>query len=368
MPAEAVEQWLGSGIPACIRHKYLHPVEHTLLRGSPLFIQRGQAGALIVRATDGGGWIIKKFHQGKTIERNYLQQVTSILPRHEGFRSGTQRTILARGDLKQENGSHHSASLDQWLDGTILMPRNDGIDWAALADRTRDGDVSLDRCTRLTLARGLAVLIDQLEGTQASHRDLSSSNVFICVRTCQVSLIDFDSLYHPTLQMPKATTCGTVGYTAAFAWRNGNLEPGTSWRPYADRVALALLIVEFLILEKDAPLTAEGGMFQQDELCDRSGPGIQSALSRLKASFPRAASMFEATLQSDTYAACPSPKDWIAACDAMGGRAVQPPSLAEVEALPTDYFEKQLARRKPGAQLWPAPSLADLPMPAVQLP
>jgi serine/threonine protein kinase len=156
-----------------------------------------------------------------------------------------------------------------------------GVDWAALADALREGKAELDPPQRIALCRGLAQLVQALEAAQCAHRDLSSSNVFIEPATLALALIDFDSLFHPSLTMPANTTCGTLGYTAPWAWRQDQLSGAATWSPAADRYALAILCAEFLLMDVGAALTAEGGMFDQDELRARQGPGVSAALARL---------------------------------------------------------------------------------------
>ncbi|NLX15202.1 MAG: serine/threonine protein kinase [Phycisphaerales bacterium] len=373
MPAEVMEQWLRSGKAAQINGGAFFPLEHGQWKGIPLSIQRGQAEAFILVDPAANRWILKKFHQQRGLERPYLMAISILLPREEGFKSGTERQILSAGMLHKQRGAHYCKALDHWLNGTILMPRIQGMDWAALADELRDGSRQLDRSQRIALCRNLSRLIRLLEAHQCSHRDLSSGNVFIDLQTFAVYLIDFDSLYHPSLSIPAATTCGTVGYTPPYAWRGGDLNPRVSWCPRADRYALTLLIVEFLILGPGAVLTAEGGMLNQDELRTRSGRGLNAIKNSLKTDYPEAVAMFEATLRSGNFDQCPSPEDWIGFCDRVTGPAIKPPPLDDLETIAPDYFDRLLMKRRPVAVLWPAPRLEDLPgfelpMPAVNIP
>ncbi len=363
MPAEVVEEWLVSRKPAQINGRLLRPVEHRGLSGTPLSIQKGQAEAFCLVDENGERWILKKFHSGRSLDRCYLETISSLLPQHNGFISGTHRQILSSESLDKAAGKHHSNQLAQWLDSTILMPQIDGLDWGSLADDLRDGTLELDNAQRVAMCRSLCRLALLLEKNNAAHRDLSSGNVFIHTNDWSVSLIDFDSLYHPGLTMPKATTCGTVGYAPPYAWQAGVLDASATWTPLADRYALGLLSVEFLILGKGAPLSAEGGMFDQDELRDGNGKSIEIARKGLSSEFPEANRLLEVVIDSSSFEECPSPQDWLAVCD---GSQVQPPQLIEMPAV-DDYFEEILRRQRPAVPLWPAPRLSDMPSVDVQL-
>jgi serine/threonine protein kinase len=327
----------------------------------PLSVQRGQAEVFILKAEDGTTWILKRFHPGRTLDRRYLLSVQSLVPRADGFASGMDRRLLQPGDLQREPNCYYAGALTQWLDGTILMPRIPGVDWSSLADEIREGQAKLGRMERLLLCRNLAGLVAQLEQTGGAHRDISSGNVFILPGAWQVSLIDFDSLFHPSLAMPVTTTCGTMGYVAPFTWRNGAPDPQASWCPFADRYALSILCAEFLILDKGSPLTADGGMFDQEELKWRSGMGLANALARLNTEFPGAAPLFQQALQSSRFNQCPSPEDWHQFCVSTGRAAIAPPRLDDMEQVGDDFFQQILAKRCPPPPVWPAPSLSDLP-------
>jgi len=167
--------------------------------------------------------------------------------------------------------------------------------------------------------------------------------------------------------MPAATTCGTEGYTPAFAWRNGAPSPAATWCPHADRFALALLIVEFLVLGRNAPLGAEGGMFDQEALRMRVGTCIGHATANLRREFPDALALFEAAIRARNCDTCPAPADWIRFCNRLLGCSATPPPLTDIESVPIAYFEQILRHRRPAAPAWPAPRLADLPDAPVKL-
>ena len=65
MSNEVVEKWLKSHKFAQVNGKRLRPLEHTLLKGTPLSVQKGQAEAYWVSDENGQNWILKKFNNGK---------------------------------------------------------------------------------------------------------------------------------------------------------------------------------------------------------------------------------------------------------------------------------------------------------------
>ena len=358
MPAEEAEEWLVSRKASEISGKLLRPVEHNGLSGTPLSIQKGQAEVFWLIDEDGNSWVLKKFHTGRRPETAYLETVSSLLPQHDGFMCGTSREVLSSASLGKATGTYHSRKLSRWLDGTILMPQINGLDWASLADDLRDGMLTVDKAQRLAICRSLSELVLLLEQIDGAHRDLSSGNVFINMNDSSVSLIDFDSLYHPSLAMPKVTTCGTVGYAPPYAWQAGVLDAAATWTAGADRYALAILTVEFLILSEASPLSGEGGMFDQDELRTVSGKSIEIARKALSSEFSEAVRPFEGAISSSNFDDCPSPQDWLAVCSSV---QVEPPRLIDVPAVEADYFERILRRQRPAEPLWPAPQLSDMP-------
>jgi len=146
------------------------------------------------------------------------------------------------------------------------------------------------------------------------------------------------------------------------------LDAGRTWCAGADRFALAILLVEFLVLDKGAPLAAEGGMFRQDELCARSGHAVDLAREGLKRDYPAALPLFEAAIGSNDFADCPSPEDWNQFFDTIPEAPARPPRLTQLETIAPDFFERLLKKRRPAAPIWPAPRLDEMPMDELHLP
>ena len=368
MPScEPVEGWLLRGDSALIGPRRLKPVEHPYAKGKPLSSQKGQAEVFFLIDEYSNWWVLKKFRPTCALDLNYLVTVTSVLPGEPGFVCGTERQILRTGMLQKTRGHHYSKDLDRWLEGTVLMPRVEGLDWECLADDLRSGEVALTPLQRLTLCRNLTRLIGVLEAHRCAHRDLSCGNIFIEIQLGNVVLIDFDSLFHPSLAMPNVTTCGTAGYTPAYMWTGDNLDARRSWCEGADRYALALLNTEMLLVGNGTVATGEGGIFDQDELRNRSGNGIDAMAAELKARYPQAAALLLQAIHSRTPADCPSPAAWNSLFQGVPTGTAGLPSLADLPD-PADRIAELLARTRQAAPLWPAPSLRDVPAAIPQLP
>jgi len=367
MAAEEMGEWVQDRRYAVVNQKRVKPIEHNRLKGKPLSSQKGQAEAFFL-VDDKGNWLVlKKFHRGRTPDRKYLIEVGSLLPRDPGFACGTDRQILSKGTLAKTKGCYYSAELDRWLDNTVMMPKLNGLDWTAVVDDVRNGTMSLDTMQRFALCRNLTKLVELLEDNHSSHRDLSCGNVFIDTQTWEVCLIDFGSFYHPSLPMPKVTTCGTEGYTAAYAWDNGNLDASKTWCRGADRYALSLLNTEFLLVTKGTEATAEGGIFDQNELKSRCGRGISSIIGKLKAQYPPAAQLLQRAISSGNCKDCPSPDEWNGFFK-TAGVAAAPVSLADMPEPSAARISGILSRCRPAAPLWPAPALHEMPAKTPQIP
>lgn len=328
MPARVVDFWLLKKNWYSMGRVQLRPVAHPRMPDSPLSIIRGQAEAFFFEAPDGSRWILKKFHGTREPEWAYSRRIARLLPKQRGFESGFRRRFIRKKAL-----GGLPPSLAQWAEGAILMPRLTGVDWACLADQVREGVLGLHRTQRLALCRNLATLVRALEARGTSHRDLSCGNVFIDPASLDVHLIDWDSLYHASLAMPANTTCGTAGYTAPFAWVDGNPHAEPLWNPHSDRFALAITCVEFLVMHRGAPSQEDGGLFPQEELTARRGRSLDLVLTLL-GEFPPAVSLFQAALHAPDAASCPSPDDWLRVLDEVTPRPVPlVSSVSETEFL-----------------------------------
>lgn len=359
MPAEILNNWLKSGKPAALDGQLLRPLQHPKMPGMPLVVQRGQANALFCRAENNTPWIIKKFLPGRGPDATYLGAVAALLPAHPGFAAGKGRRILQARDLQKAHGAYFTKELQEWIGGTVLMPRIAGTDWAGLADDVRSGDLQLEVNQRISLVRNLSALAKLLEDHRCAHRDFSCTNVFIVLQTGSVCLIDFDTLYHPSLIMPRKSPSGTPGYIAPFVWRNGLQSVDATWHPHADRFALALLNVEFLVLDRGTPLHGDGGMFPQAEIRTRQGRHLAMAMQRLRAMCPGALPLFEAAISSRSYDDCPAPEDWTRCCSTT--TTVSVPSCPVMGNVDFGFDARTLQRKR-------LPGLDELPWEPIVLP
>ena len=356
---DVAKAWLVSKKRIPIEGVRLLPEENTYLPNHPLVSARGQAKAYYLRDESKRTWILKKFLPGRHPDAAYIKAIQALIPPCAGFESGYQRRVLSPASVAKKELP--SAEFPTWIDNTILMPRVKGSDWAWLADKVRDGTIELKREQRLLMCQNLNQKLSILEKNDLSHRDLSSTNVFIDTNTWDVHLIDWDSLYHPSLSIPPSTTFGTNGYIAPFVRVNGSEDSRLTWRAGSDRFSLAILNVEFLTVERGSPVTGDGGLFDQDEIFRLKGTGINGITDRLKRNFPVAFQVFDKTLRAQSFAACPSPEEWM-------GIETTPtaPSLKDVYDPQTDFL-KFLHRLQQRVEI-PAPKLSELEEPQYRRP
>lgn len=359
---DVARAWLASKKRVSIEGVRLLPEENTYLANHPLVSARGQAKAYYLRDESKRTWILKKFLPGRHPDTAYIKAIQALIPACAGFESGYQRRVLSPASVATVAAKElPSAEFPTWIDNTILMPRVKGSDWAWLADKVRDGTIVLKREQRLLMCQNLNQKLSILEKNELSHRDLSSTNVFIDTDTWDVHLIDWDSLYHPSLTIPPHTTFGTNGYIAPFVRVNGSEDGSVTWRAGSDRFSLAILNVEFLTVERGSPLTGDGGLFDQDEIYRLGGAGINEITDRLKRNFPVAFQVFDKTLRAQSFTASPGPEEWM-------GIETTPtaPSLKDVYDPQADFL-KFLHRVQPHIEI-PAPKLSELEEPQYRRP
>ena len=233
-PTDVAQTWLKSKRCASIEGINLSPQENSFLPGNPLVVARGQAQAFYLHDESKRVWILKKFLPGRNPDAHYVKAIHALIPQHEGFESGYQRKVLSRASVAAS--SLPSADFPSWIENTILMPLVRGSDWANVADKVRAGKINLTSEQRLLLCRNLSEKVSILERSNVSHRDLSSTNVFVDTNTWNLHLIDWDSIFHSSLTFPPNTTFGTNGYVAPFVRVNGSEDPHISWTCGADHI------------------------------------------------------------------------------------------------------------------------------------
>jgi serine/threonine protein kinase len=322
-PSDVAQVWLLSKKRASIEGIDLLPEENVYLRGNPLVVARGQAQAFYLRDAAKRVWILKKFLPGRNPDAQYVKAIQALVPPHTGFESGYQRKVLSRASVAAS--SLPAADFSAWLENTILMPRVEGSDWAYIADKVREGKIRLTPEQRLLLCRNLSEKVGILESNRLSHRDLSSTNIFIDTNTWDVHLIDWDSLYHPSLTIPPNTTYGTNGYIAPFVRVNGTEDARITWASGADRFSMAVLNIEFMTVEQNSAVTGDGGLLNQDEIYNLGGSGISKITGDLRRNFSDALGLFDRTLRAKNFDECPAPDEWRAL-----GAGVTAPSLKDI--------------------------------------
>jgi hypothetical protein len=302
-----LKDWLMSGQPAVIDGLALRPQPHSPGSHIVLEIVKGQAAVYYLRDNGQGEWMLKKFRPGRAPDAANVVAVQSLVPQETGFEAAFLRRCL-RGSMVSRSGFAPPEFID-WIDGTLLMPRIIAADWSEVVGNVRDGQADLSPGDRVTLAENLCAKVEVLERARLAHRDLSATNV-MADPSHGIHLIDWDSLYAPSLRMPANTTAGTDGYTAPFV-RDGNDDPAATWTVGGDRFALAVLILEAFAAAPGCPMTGDGsGLIEQSELNARGGPGIRDALDTAARCTSVIEPLFMRALQAHAALECPSPREW----------------------------------------------------------
>lgn len=367
---DVVSDWLSSGQYAEIAGHKLRPVENPLLKGAPLASMRGQARAFYLRDDNNFNWMLKRFLPGRHPGGDYIRAIAGLVPRAPGFQSGYLRKILSKDDVSTTG--FFTENFASWIQDAVLMPRVTGNDWAILADRMRRGALIIPNDERMLMCRSLSEQIGLLEEHYLSHRNLSSTNVFIDEKSLSISLIDWDYIFHPTLAIPRSTTFGTFGYIAPFITKSGRPDPLITWRPQADRFSLAILNSEFLSLSASSPVEGDLALFNQEEIYKRNGPVITGVLDILGKKFPGADSLLKRALDARGFDDCPGPAEWIAfssgAAPPFDAAATRAGSLPPVQfyscfisySTKDEEFAKRLYSRlrDAGLRVWFAPENA----------
>ncbi len=300
------KDWLESGRAAVIDGLALRPQPHSCSSRMVLSTSRGQAAVYYLHDDVQGEWMLKKFHPGRAPDAANILAVQSLVPREKGFEAAFLRRCLRR-DMVSRTGFSPPEFID-WIDGTLLMPRVMAVDWSELLGSVRDGEIDLSLGDRVTLAENVCKKVDVLEKVKLAHRDLSATNVMIDT-SLGVHLIDWDSLYAPSLQMPTNTTVITNGYAAPFI-RERNEDPAATWTAGGDRFAMAVLIIEAFAADFGCAFTGDGGLLDQAEINARGGSGIRSALETAANRTSVVEPLFLQALQARAALECPSPREW----------------------------------------------------------
>ena len=189
---------------------------------------------------------------------------------------------------------------------SVLMPWISGKLWCEvllLSLQQKSPILSPDQS--LVLATKFTQTMKELEDRRIAHTDVSSGNVIVDFDTSQVSLIDVEDIYAPTLRKPSVITAGTIGYQHATS-TNG------LWRQEADRFAGAVLIIEILALSKSniVPLIYGESLFDPQELQNPLSPRYFEVTKMLKKHHPLLVPLWEQAWSASSLTHCPKLSDW----------------------------------------------------------
>lgn len=161
----------------------------------------------------------------------------------------------------------------------VVMKNVEGISWRNLKEAARQDAANgiyppkqwPSREVRATWAYGLATAVLNMERQAFIHADLSDGNVMVSPagpHAGDMALVDFDSFVHPSHPDLDSSTRGSEGYAAPEIWKTRGVAPGS------DRLGLAILIQEFLVIG-EPQISAEeafGWRYDQEsEICSLSG-------------------------------------------------------------------------------------------------
>lgn len=193
----------------------------------------------------------------------------------------------------------------------VIMKNVSGVSWknfkeiAKLDSRYPPSDCPSLK-VRATWAYGLATAVLGMERRGFIHADLSEGNVMVTPggeHAGDMALVDFDSFVHPANPGLDSTCKGSVGYAAPEIWN------GTSVKVGSDRIGLAILIQEFLVIG-DPSLSAdeafEWAYSQEEEICSLKGEAHPYFAKR----YPPLAELVVRTLRATSPTGRPSPDLW----------------------------------------------------------
>lgn len=304
-----MQAWLRSGRQATLDGVALMPRRAEAFSAAPLVTMGAQGSAFYLMDDSDRGWVLKKFSTGHQPEAAYAEAIQTLVPREAGFESGFERRVLKSSSVSPSD--YCDAEFQDWLGGTILMRQVAAPTWAESAAYIKDGSTVLPKVERLFLCRKLSEKVEWLEAASLAHRDLSCTNLMLDALNVDVHLIDWDSLYHPTLDPPRNAARGTRGYAAPFAKLDGVEEAGLTWCAGADRFALTILNAEILTMSVGSTLTGDGGLFEQEDIDRRSGRSVLDVRNNLRRAFPSAVRLLDEALTATRFEECPAPSRWI---------------------------------------------------------
>jgi hypothetical protein len=201
----------------------------------------------------------------------------------------------------------------------LIMKNVPGTNWRnlkafAMNDTKYPPDPWPSESVRATWAYGLATAVMRMEAHGFIHGHLSPGNVMVipaALHSSQpgwdegdIGLVDFDGFFYPSYHLqPTSGFCGSAGYSAPEIWQGEAVAIG------ADRVAMAILIQEFLIagdprVEKNE---AFGWSYDQEAQIGRRSAQAHPFLAK---NYPALASLVVDTLRAPGAESRPVPGQW----------------------------------------------------------
>lgn len=276
------------------------------VRGKPATMKGGEGYACPVTRLDTHELSILKIFLLPTPERQlrtrFLSRLrlSSIPLSFQPFVAAPRGFVGGVVDLGEEGRFDIEGWLAPKLNSSSLRSRLLSLDWNPSVT------------ARQRVATELCMAIEVLEnGAGLAHGDLSGDNVYIegSGDALDVRLIDFDGFYHPDVPLVPCSDdeggrkTGTDGYRAAAYSRLAQDECVRS-----DRVALAILLMELLVLrgeDLDDELDRETLLDQGD-----IDAGVLRVPAALIERWPAGFELLERALAAHDPAAAPSPGEW----------------------------------------------------------
>lgn len=151
------------------------------------------------------------------------------------------------------------------LKNAIVMPWINLMKLDQIREEIISGKIKTTPKKSRHFAQLLAYSLAELERQGVAHGDIASTNILFDWDNDELYIIDIEDMYHASLTKPKNIEKGggTPGYRFDKSF--------TSWSPYADRFAGAIMICEILSLVSAEcnEYSGEEHYFKQDEIDER---------------------------------------------------------------------------------------------------
>lgn len=278
------------------------------VRGKPATMKGGEGYACPVTRLDTNESSILKIFLLPSEERQLRTRFLASLRLHSLPLGFAPFTAAPRSFI----GGHIRAGDDEAfvVEGS-LAPR---LACASFRTRLLKLDWTPPVVARQRVASQLCIAIEVLErGAGLAHGDLSSDNVYIEGNgdALDVRLIDFDGFFHRDVPMVPCSDdeggrkTGTEGYRAAAY---SSLSQDDCVR--SDRVALAILVVELMILQGED--VGPDGVLERESLLEQAdiNRGVLDVPAELLQRWPAGFDLLGRALSTPDPSAAPSPAEW----------------------------------------------------------